>query len=298
MREPDPRPRPAPEPAVRPPLTDVGSTPVPSWLAELQIEAGPPWHAMGTRALDESRWLAPDDERDVQLAQKRDLLDHARGDVVVTGPGVEAACSEVAQLVSVATGEAPDPSRPPLEGAALLVQEDLCVLVRHDGVWRLEAGVVCFPSMWRVADKLGLPVTAVHGPVPGYADELAGRVDRFLDRLRPDHPVWRRNWLVHDSPELHLTTPPVHRGAPEVPGGLWLRSERQTLRRLPVSDAILFTIRTQQAPFAVVAARPPVAAGIARAVRSWSVELVTYRNAAAWREPVLVWLDEVTAEQA
>ncbi len=78
-----------------------------------------------------------------------------------------------------------------------------------------------------------------------------------------------------------------------VPDGLWLRSERQTLRRLPSSGAILFTIRTRLAPLAVVAGRPAIAAGLAGAIRSWSPELVGYRNAAGWREGALAWLEGV-----
>ena len=61
----------------------------------------------------------------------------------------------------------------------------------------MAAGVVCFPSHWSPSEKLGLPVAAIHGPVPRYADELRHRVDRFLDQLEPgsagvaaqlDHP--------------------------------------------------------------------------------------------------------------
>lgn len=271
----------------------------PAWLDELAPAPGPPWHGMGTRALDPAAWLVVDDHRDEELARKRRLLAEAPEVVVATRPdaATAAAAAEAAALVAEASGAtlavAAAP-RSPLEAAALLVQEDLCVLVRHADGWRLDAGVVCFPSMWRISDKLGLPITAVHGPVPAYADELAERVDRFLDRLRPDRPVWRRNWLLHPSPELHLPEPP----APEpvlVPGGMWLRSERQTLRRLPGSGAILFTIRTQQAPLAVVADRPDVAAGLAAAVRSWSDELVAYRCAGGWRASVLEWLEAVTA---
>lgn len=257
---------------------------IPGWLDELAPAPGPPWHAMGTRALDPAGWLVADDRREVELAEKRRLLAEAHDVVVaaVPGPVVAEAASEAAALVSAGATD--------LEAAAAKVQEDLCLLVRHDDGWRLDAGVVCFPSMWRIADKLGRPLTAVHGPVPGYADELAVRVDRMLDRLRPDRPVMRRNWLLHASPALHQPDPPPPAPAPAVPGGMWLRSERQTLRRLPRTGAILFTIRTQQAPLAVVAARPALAAAMAEAVRSWSDELVAYRSAAAWREPVLDWL--------
>lgn len=274
-----------------------GVVPAPAWLDELGFEPGPPWHAMGTRALAEDRWLLVDGRRTEELARKQALLDGAHDVVSATLPGDAArdAADEAADVVAGASGRPLDPTRPPLEAAALVVQEDLCVLVADGGGWRLAAGVVCFPSMWRLPDKVGLHLTEVHGPVPAYASELAARVDRFLDRLRPERPVWRRNWLLHDSPELHVPDPPPAHGAPAVPDDLWLRSERQALRRLPRTGAVLFTIRTQQTPFACLASRPDVAAAMAGAVRAWSDDLVAYRSASSWRAPALSWLDRVAA---
>ena len=263
------------------------------WLDELSFEPGPPWHGMGTRALPEGRWLVADEQRTADLARKQALLGYASDVVAGSRPGSEEAAGEAARLVAGTAGAALDAAREPLEAAALLVQEDLCLLTRGAEGWVLVAGVVCFPSMWRLPDKLGLHVTAVHEPVPAYEAELGVRVDRFLDRLRPERPVWRRNWLLHDSPELHLPDPPPPHPAPSVPADLWLRSERQVLRRLPVTSAVLFTIRTQQAPLAVLAGRPDLTAAMGGAIRSWSDELLSYRGAAGWRAPVLDWLDRV-----
>lgn len=265
----------------------VEAVEAPDWLGELSLEPGPPWHQMGIRALGAGEWLVADSERAEQLSMKKRLLAERRDLVFAALPGSESACTEAAQVVCGAAT---------LEEAALAVQEDLCVLVHRDGHWRLDAGVVCFPSMWSIADKAGLPLAAVHGPVPAYADELADRVDRFVDRLRPDRPVWRRNWFVHNSPELHQPEPPPSpERPPAVPEGLWLRSERQTLRRLEGSGAVLFTIKTQQVPLEVLAHRPGVARAMAVAIDSWSEELVVYRSAGPWREPVLAWLREVAS---
>jgi hypothetical protein len=258
----------------------------PGWLDELSLEPGPPWHPMGTRSLGGEMWLINDDERDVQLALKRQLLANAHDVVVACEPGADDSAVEAAEMVAGAAT---------LEDAAMAVQEDLCVLCHRDGHWRLDAAVVCFPSMWRLSDKIGLPLAAVHAPVPAYADELADRVDRFLDRLRVDRPVWRRNWFVHHSPELHQPAPPPAPEELDVPKGLWLRSERQTLRRLERTGAILFTIRTQQAPLAAVATRPDVAAAMADAIEAWSEDLVAYRAAEAWRDRVVRWLREAAA---
>ena len=50
---------------------------------------------------------------------------------------------------------------------------------------RLIAAVLCFPSRWRLADKMDRLMGAIHGPVPFYADRLARPVDRFMRLLKP-----------------------------------------------------------------------------------------------------------------
>ena len=218
------------------------------WFHELVLDPGAGWLRMGTRSLGDRPWLIRDHRADEELAQKAELLAARRDEVLATGPGSEAAGQDVLDLVVGATGSRPTGAGHPLEQAARLVQEDLCLLQRRDGAWHLDAACVCFPSRWRPADKFQRPLGAVHGPVDGYDGELAGRVDRLLDRLT-DRPVLRRNWFVHpDGALFQPSAPPVD---PVVPAAralaeLHLRSERQTLRRLP-SGWVLFTIRTQHA---------------------------------------------------
>ena len=122
-----------------------------------------------------------------------------------------------------------------------MVQEDLCVLVRSDA-WRLQAACVCFPSRWDLASKLGATLDGIHGPVPIYDVELSRPTNSFFERLKPERSFWRLNWTLIDSPLLHQPT-----GARQSPRGdladWFFRVERQTLRRLAGSDAVVFTIR-------------------------------------------------------
>lgn len=251
----------------------------PAWLDELALEPGPPWLTMGTRGLDPVAWLLADDDRNRELALKGDLLATRHEDVfaALDSPAVVAASQEVLALIVAATGAEADPSLHPLNAAGRLVQEDLCLLVLRDGSPHLDAASLCFPSYWRLRDKLGRPLADVHGPVAHYGDELAAKVDRLLRRLSPDRPVWRRNWSIHDDPTLFLpdSTPPSQ---VPVPHGLWLRSERQTLRRLITADVVLFTIRTQQVPLAVLTQRPDIAHRMADAITAWSPELQAYKG--------------------
>lgn len=265
----------------------------PAWLDELSFVPGPPWHSMGTRALAPAWPRDAGDDVPAQLEAKRSLLAEHRDVVSVRldRPDVDAAEREVSRVVGAPW---PNGDRSALEAAAVTVPDDLCLLVERDGHWRLDSGVVCFPSLWRLADKIGRPLAEIHAPVPDYAEELADRVDRLVSQLRADRPVWRRNWFVHHDPQLHQPEPPPPTGPlPRPPEGLWLRSERQTLRRLPETAAVLFTIRTQQVPLRVVADRPDLAGRMAAVVEAWPDRLVRYRGATGWREPVVTWLRSI-----
>jgi hypothetical protein len=190
-----------------------------AWVAELGLDRpGSPWPSMGVRA-DDRPWPDPAAVDAERLAlRKRIAAEHP--ETILALPGWEDVLGDL----------------PLTQG------DDLCVLAPEPG-WPLVAGAVLFPSHWRLEDKLGLPLAAVHERVPGYPAE---QVDRFLDRLRPEQVAWRRNLLVHRDGELHAADPST---ADVPPADWWLRSERQTFRVLPEHrGAVLFTIHTDTAP--------------------------------------------------
>jgi heme-dependent oxidative N-demethylase alpha subunit-like protein len=278
---------------------------VPAWVDEISVAPGPPFLSMGVRASGgPGPWLTPA-SGPMAAARARVVAEHG-DEVVVVDPGapVAAAVTELAGIVATDQGldaadvgpAGGDPGAV-LGGLARIVADDLCVLVRADDRWILAAGCVCFPSHWRLAEKVGRPIAGVHDRVPRYADELAAKVDRFIDRLAPDRPAWRRNWLVHVDDRLFAPEPAAPPQPPvtadDAGARLWLRSERQTLRRLPGTAAVAFSILTQQVPLAVVAQRPDLAARMASAVSSWPADLVDYRGGPALWGPILGWLQRV-----
>jgi len=209
---------------------------------------------MGTRALGSRPWLVADEQRSAEMGLKAALSAHRHEEVFQAMAGTGDAGRETLELVTGELGIAlPGDTADlhPLDAAGRLVQEDLCLLSTSPTGWLLVAGAVWFPSRWRLADKMGLPLLDVHAPVEGYRQDLARRVDTLFDRLE-DRIVRRRNWFVRSDPRLFQpdglggAAPVV--AAPHCLGDLYLRSERQTLRRLPRSGLVLFTIRTQQLP--------------------------------------------------
>ena len=76
-----------------------------------------------------------------------------------------------------------------------------------------------------------------------------------------------------------------------------LRSERQTLRRLPISGAIVFTIRTYFEPLKKVAEEPGVPGRLASAIRSWGEDSARYKGREMFGDVVCGFLDGKHREQ-
>lgn len=276
----------------------------PAWLDELVLDDRPPWLSMGLSRTSEADWLVVDGQRPAELAERARLLDQRHDEVFAALPGTEAAGEEVLALVrswldrhgpGTGGGRTSADGLHPLEAAGRLVQEDLVLMVERDGGSHLDAACLCFPSHWRLADKIGQPAVAVHAPVPGYEAELADRVDRYLARLRPEVVTVRRNWSIHPSPALFAPAPPP--GEPPPVADLWLRSERQTLRRLVRSGAVLFTIRVQQTPLATLEHRPDVAARLARRLRAQPASFTRYQGLVPTLPALLAALERPSARR-
>jgi hypothetical protein len=278
-----------------------------------------PWRlAMGIKALDLQEWIEIDERCAAQLAERKRLLDEERSAVLAavpeSGPGQR---ELLALLLDHLAERFPDHYRPldgrienratgerfavadwegaPLELAGRLVQEDLCLMQRGDAGYRLVAAVLCFPAHWRLADKLGRPLWLIHEPVPGFGDRLADPVDRFFAGIEVARPVWRLNWSLVDAPTLFR--PPEHRGNPrpisaeQAGRQLWLRVERQTLRRLPRSGDVVFGIHTYVDPLEDAIDSPEAAHALAARIREMPDAMARYKSILPIRAPLLAWLD-------
>jgi hypothetical protein len=291
---------------------------LPEETVHLPFEPGPYRMAISLVTVPEAEWFEIDRLYLTEMAERRRLLATMRDAVFAVTPVSDAAREEALEVVVAAltlhhpdgfgrdgamlrnnlTGEAWNVGAiDPLELAGRLVQEDLCLIQNGDDGPVFTAAVLCFPSRWRLMDKLGKPLAAVHGPVPFYRDRLAGPVDRFMRHVKEGHIASRLNWSLLDDPALFQ------------PGGKWrvdggskitaenagrrvfLRVERQTLRRLPVSRAVLFGIRVHVYPLYRVIDRADHAARLAEAVRALPPEVQHYKSVLPFRDPLLAWLE-------
>jgi hypothetical protein len=292
--------------------------PLPQQVVHLPFEPGPYRMAMDLITTPESAWFEFDDRYPAEMAEKRRLLATAPGDVFAVTPESDAARDEALGLIVAAltthhpdwfsrdgtaalrnhlTGETWDTrSCDPLELAGRLVQEDLCLIQNAEAGPMFTAASLCFPSRWRLLDKIGKPLAAVHGPVPLYAERLAGAVDRFMRHLKPGHIVSRQNWSLLDDPALFQPGGKWQlRASPDITAAnagnrIFLRVERQTLRRLPVTQAVLFGVRVHVYPLDLVIDRPDRAAALASAVQALPEEIQHYKSLLPFKQALLEWL--------
>lgn len=188
-------------------------------------------------------WLATSDTYDAQMAYRRELISSRRETVFQSTPQSEAASIELRDII-LSEGNLPlSEHNHPLLEAASHVQEDLCILQKQGDRHVLTAAVMCFPSSWDVRQKIGRSIASIHQPVPEFSD-VSNIVERMLSAIRVEQPLGRANFLIYTDPELHQPrgegiSKPIDATAPR-----YIRVERQTFRRLPKTQAVIFAIHT------------------------------------------------------
>jgi len=224
-----------------------------------------PWMAPHTRRLpgiqpaDPDDWLRVDEAYSAQMARRETLLKTRPDEVIATCAGSLPAQQELLETVLdslpalgfIRRGdvvERPDGKRvtlgAPLKTMGHLVQEDFCILEKRGDEHVLSAAVLCFPASWTLAEKIGRPLSAIHIPVTSYAPDIARRVQRMFDAIRPGQVLWRANALFYEDGELFQPRMAGDVRAAPSEQAPFVRSERQCLLRLPRTGAVVFSIHT------------------------------------------------------
>lgn len=250
---------------------------------------------VGARPLSPQQWVSShDDDWAPTIAMKRSLLAERAHEVVACVEGAEEACEEVAAGVFASLHREPTPESglDALIAAAVNVADDVCVLLPDEhGVPRLVAAVLCSPNRWRLSEKIGGTMASIHEPVARYADDLDSPVNAMLMRLSVEKPVWRTNWGISNHPSLFQPDiPPV---TPEMePADMWFRVEWQTLRRLPITGGIVFTIRTYVEQLSHFMERDDALVHeIADLVNKIPENVATYKSIAPYREKLFAYFE-------
>jgi hypothetical protein len=283
-----------------------------------------PLFRIGTKPLDPANWLEPDASMAAQLREKARLLNDRQDEVFAELPESLPAQAElltllvehlprhfpdlwqhrIAEMLEVPTGKtiAFGGADSPLLTAARLVQDDLLLLQRDDAGWRLVAGSLCFPSSWVLSEKMGKVLADIHQPVPGFGPgtRQAEIMARMFDALRPEIPLIRWNFSLYGDDRLYhpdVSGPDEQRfGTGERADKVFLRVERQTLRKLPQTGAIAFSIRLSVDPIERLAAHdnaPSIAAALIEQIAALTPEQLDYKGLTREKARVVDRLKEI-----
>jgi len=198
----------------------------------------------------------------------------------------------------------------PMQMAARMVQDDLAIMFeKPDGQYYLLAGSILLAGFWRLEDKWRMPLSEIHttGDVPGFKQKLEKGMMNFFRRVQPNGPVLRNNYFIQvddnlawsdsigpeDDNNIGWNTAAKNKAIENH----WFRSERQSLRRLPRSGGVVFTIRTYFHPIIEIAQQPYVPGRLASAIRSWGDDVARYKGRERYQDVLLEYLDARHQEQ-
>jgi hypothetical protein len=195
----------------------------------------------------------------------------------------------------------------PLDLAARLVQEDLIIMLPPDVKqnpsskgWWLAAGSVAFPSRWSLKEKFGLNMDIIHAPVPFYKDQVQTTVNNFFNRMPCDQIYSRRNWSLYDNSYLRhdivsgqpnkINQKPIT--SSNAGERLWLRVERQTLRKLKETGSILFTIRIHLRQLKHIVGFDGIATKLSKALSALPPEMQAYKQTDMFADSAQAYLNK------
>lgn len=220
------------------------------------------WRMPGVQPLDPAQWLVVDDAFAGQMAERERAIRERPELVHALLPEAREAAEECLEAVlnflpnlpgyqineqSVIRpdgAQVPIDRKNPLLTLGRTIQDDICLMLPGETEHVLGGAILCFPASWTLAQKIGRPLVRIHKHVQKYDDSIGIRVQRMFDAIRPERPMWRANAHLEDSPELFAVRDETTPHATKSANPRYLRSERQTLMRLPASGAVVFSIHT------------------------------------------------------
>ncbi|KAM3076651.1 hypothetical protein ACMFMG_007457 [Clarireedia jacksonii] len=284
-------------------------------------KAGPYHMMMALRKMEDRDWLLVDNRYLPEQQFRRDLLATNRNGVMQILPGMDDICEELLEtVVDFLVGRYPEYfqlvrdkgyiynmitdervkvvkpwDRHPLEIAALLVMEDINLLVQgNDGEHYLRASFTMAPAGWDLRERIGWPLHKMHELVPGWERTLRKRVKKGLHELSVACPLERYTYFIQIGSTLFqphaLAESLLERPRAE---DIYVRAERQTLKRLSRSKAIVFMVRTYMTPLTDLLDEKENLESLRSAVRAWPDDLGRYKGRDVWGRVFEEWCDEV-----
>ncbi|EGW30845.1 uncharacterized protein SPAPADRAFT_62712, partial [Spathaspora passalidarum NRRL Y-27907] len=197
----------------------------------------------------------------------------------------------------------------PLVYISKLAKEDFYLVKKNpnDGLHYLVAIGVPFPGgSFSVAAKLGKHIDQIHEEVPYYKEKLRASMERWFNRMKPNEPVERASWYITWDDKLRVNNvyqlpqfrPNLEADLKSVePKQYHVRVERQTLRRLPKTQAIIFTNHPTFYSIEEMKDEPMIPSLIKKIIYEAPEAILKYKNFEIFRDHIANYLDSLIQRQ-
>jgi hypothetical protein len=289
--------------------------------------AGPEFQ-VGLQPIGTGDWLLIDAGYEDFMRTKREHLSRSTESFYKTMPGSHGAQRELRGMVAAHLAEVHsslfslcgatlkcsagnhawnlrDESVEPLWQLSDFVQEDFMLLQEIGGKTTITAASNAYSSSGRLVAAVGRDVRWAHEPVPDLTALHGSRIDRILGSVHEDAPCARFNWQL--TPLASVFFPPDPHAANRAalksvsarlsedpslaPSLLHMRVERQTLRRLPETRAVAFSIHTYSDPLSSLTEDPAALQAVLSLLKNYPGARLQYTEMEAVYAAVMAWIE-------
>ncbi|KAK7209183.1 hypothetical protein V2G26_016361 [Clonostachys chloroleuca] len=300
-----------------PDYSKLSGVPHPTPLKQFDIDKALPrpyrpfrWsyhQTMSFKKLETDFWIELESTYRDRVRQRQELFAQHGTDVLQALPGSELACKELMEMVlqficirypncfqlkgnifiNHVLGTKDDLSaKDPLLVLLDNVPEDFGISLRdhQTGRYMLRAGVICSSVDWNLGEKIGLGLPAIHKRVPDYKEKMELSMDRFFTKMPANGPIQRGSWGLEMGQPLYL--PPgseavehrEHQRPDLRPDEVHLRVDWQTLRRLPLSGAIIFNFKALFTPLSEFKDEPYIPSLVLKILNEGNEGIMKYKG--------------------
>ncbi len=278
--------------------------------------------------LDNDFWLELD-KNYVSVIQQRQQLYQKYGDSTLQAlPGSELACKELMEMVlqflcarypmhfrldtanvvlhnDILQTQTDLKTTAPMHVLLQNVPEDFAIMIRDPdtGIYSFRAGMIMSSLGWNLGSKIGSKLHEIHGDVPEYKDKMEFSMNRYFAKMPTDNPIQRGSWGLEIDRPLYM--PPCeaydaarrHQDSELTIDRLHLRVDWQTLRRLPLSAAIVFNFKGLFTPVTEFRDEPYIPSLILKVLKEGRRGIMEYKNTWHTEHVVVPALKEYEREQ-
>ncbi|KAF2180702.1 hypothetical protein K469DRAFT_591203 [Zopfia rhizophila CBS 207.26] len=278
---------------------------------------------MSLTKLEPDWWLELENTYEQRIKQRQDLFaQHGKG-VLEALPGSELACKELMEMAlqflcarypqyfrldkekmvfynSILHTESDLRTTHPLHVLNNNVPEDFAIMLRDPstGYYYFRAGMICSALGWNVASKIGLQLHQIHAPIPDYKEKM-----QYFAKKPTDKAIQRGSWGLEIDQPLYMPPGDPHEKHRDVQHAdldisrCHLRVDWQTLRRLPLSGAIVFNFKALFTPVQSFRDEAYVPALVLKVLKEGKRSLMEYKNTWHTEHVVIPALEEYAKEQ-